>query len=114
MIPLATVSARDIAGARVVQVAGEVDLSNAADLLTLIGAEIAHDAHLVLLDLSRAAYLDSTAVAMIFRLAERLRTRRQELRLVVPLESPVRAVLELTNVPRVIPLSETVQAASPS
>jgi hypothetical protein len=44
---------------------------------------------------------------MLFRLAERLRRSRQDLRLVVPHDAPIRAVIDLTAVSRVI----TVDAA---
>ncbi|MEO7070672.1 MAG: STAS domain-containing protein [Nostocoides sp.] len=111
MTPLGSVVASDIAGARLVRLSGEIDLSNASEVLELIGAQVPHDADLVVLDLSRTSYLDSTGVAMVFHLAHRLRTRRQELHLVVPLESPIRAVLELTNVHRVVAVRETVEAA---
>jgi anti-anti-sigma factor len=109
--PLATVVADDVAGARVIRVSGEVDLSNAHALLEGISAHVPHDGGLVVLDLEGASYLDSTGVSMVFRLAERIRTRRMELRLAVSPESPVRAVLELTNVHRVIPLRASVEDA---
>ncbi len=114
MTPLATVAANDLSGACVVRVTGEVDLSNADELLEAISAKVPHDGGVVVLDLGATTYLDSTGVAMVFHLAERMRTRRMELRLAVPLRSPVRAVLELTNVHRVIPLRETVEAAAGS
>ena len=112
MSPLATLTASDVPGARVVRVTGEVDLSNAAGLLEAISAQVPHDGGVVVLDLGGASYLDSTGVAMVFRLAERLGTRRMELRLAVPLTSTVRAVLELTNVHKVITMCETVEEAS--
>jgi anti-anti-sigma regulatory factor len=59
---------------------------------------------LVILDLSATTYLDSTGIEMIFRLHDRLRLRRQELRLVVPPKAPIRAVLELTKVDHAIPM----------
>ena len=112
MTPLATVVADDVAGARVIRVSGEVDLSNAHALLEGISAQIPHDGGLVVLDLDEVTYLDSTGISMVFRLAERMRTRRMELRLAVSPQSPVRAVLELTNVHGVIPLRGSVQDAT--
>lgn len=114
MTELARVRSGEVPGARLVRVSGEVDLSNAHDVMDSISAAVPHDATRVILDLSTTAYLDSAGIAMVFRLAERLAHRRQELRLVVPQHSPIRAVLELTDVPRVVPVEETVAEASGS
>ena len=56
-------------------------------------------------------YLDSAGVALLLRLAERLRSRRRQLHLVVPRGSPVRRVLHFTGVPRVIPLEARLEDA---
>jgi len=110
MTELARVDALDIDGARVVRVSGEIDLSNARDVMDAIGGEVPTAAAVVVVDLSNTAYLDSAAIAMIFRLAERLSYARQELRLVVPVDAPIRAVLELTSVPQVIPVQDAIDA----
>jgi anti-anti-sigma factor len=62
-----------------------------------IGAAVPDDAAVIFLDLSDTAYLDSAGIAMIFRLAERLTYNRQELRLVVPPDAPIRVVIRLTR-----------------
>ncbi len=99
---LATVDSRDLDGARLVLVSGEVDLSNVARVTDAISAAVPGDAALVFLDLSSTTYLDSSGISMIFRLSERLGYRRQELRLVVPADAPIRRVLEITNVDQVV------------
>jgi anti-anti-sigma factor len=101
---LARIEAVNLDGVRLVRVSGEIDLSNARDMMDAIGDAVPNDASLVVVDLSETAYLDSAGIAMIFRLAERLSYRRQELRLVVPADAPIRAVLELTNLHQVIPV----------
>jgi anti-anti-sigma factor len=111
MNALAQVRSRDLAGVdgtRVVRVEGEVDLANAHDVLDLILGRVSKDTTHVVLDLSGTTYLDSSGLAMVFRLAERLRTSRQDLRLVVPEGSPIRAVIELTSVDRVVPVDTAV------
>ena len=108
MSELARIEATEVDGAAVVRISGEIDLSNAAVLMNAIGDAVSHDATLVFVDLSETAYLDSSGIAMIFRLAERLGYRRQELRLVVPADAPIRAVLELTSVHRVIPVQDAL------
>jgi len=105
---LAQVDAMDLDGARLVRVRGEIDLSNARDVMDAIGCAVPSHASLIVVDLSDTSYLDSSGIAMIFRLAERLHYSRQELRLVVPADAPIRKVLELTNVPQVIPVQEAV------
>ena len=55
----------------------------------------------------QTTYLDSAGIAGLFRLAERLRIRRQDLRLVVPPDSPIRAVLRLTHLDHVIQVDDT-------
>jgi anti-anti-sigma factor len=112
---LAVVEAAELAGSSLVRVSGEIDLSNAHDVMDSISEAVPHDARRVVLDLSATAYLDSSGIAMLFRLAERLAHRRQELRVVVPDDSPIRAVLELTDVPRVVAVRATVaEAAEPA
>jgi anti-anti-sigma factor len=72
-----------------------------------IGAAVSDIASAVVVDLSETAYLDSAAIAMIFRLAERLRYNRQELHLVVPPEAPIRAVIGLTKLDLVVTVRDS-------
>jgi anti-anti-sigma factor len=110
MNDLARVEAAELDGTLLVRIRGEIDLSNSSDVMDRVRAAVPRDASVVVVDLSDTAYLDSSAIAMLFRLAERLRNNRQELRLVVPSPSPIRAVLELTSVHRVIPIENAVVA----
>jgi anti-anti-sigma factor len=100
---LARVDASTVNSTTIVRVSGEIDLSNAADVRDAIGAAVPDAATVIVLDLSDTAYLDSAGIAMIFRLAERLGYNRQELRLVVPPDAPIRAVIRLTRLDQVIP-----------
>jgi anti-anti-sigma factor len=94
-----------------VRVHGEIDLSNAHEVSAEIGVAMGQDARRLVVDLSDLTYLDSAGVALLLRLAERLRTRRRQLRLVVPRGSPVRRVLDFTGLPRVIPLEARLEDA---
>jgi anti-anti-sigma factor len=94
-----------------VRVHGEVDLSNAHEVSAAIGVLMGQDAHRLVVDLSDITYLDSAGVALLLRLAERLRSRRRQLHLVVPRGSPVRRVLDFTGLPRVIPLEARLEDA---
>jgi anti-anti-sigma factor len=86
-----------------VRVHGEIDLSNAHEVSSAIGIAMGQEARGLVVDLSDITYLDSAGVALLLRLAERLRARRRQLHLVVPRGSPVRRVLDFTGLPRVIP-----------
>jgi anti-anti-sigma factor len=86
---------------QVITVTGEIDLSNAARVRDAIGAAIP-DLPEVCVDLTGTEYLDSAGIAMFFRLAERLSYNRQELRLVVPPDGPIRAIIGLTKLDEVI------------
>ena len=107
MSELAQVEAEDLGSTCRVRVSGEIDLSNAHEVLDRIASWIPTDARVVLLDLSETVYLDSTGIAMVFRLAQRLSNARQDLRLVVPRDARVRAVIDLTDVGQVVPVDET-------
>jgi anti-anti-sigma factor len=87
-----------------IRVHGEIDLSNAHEVSSAIGMVMGQEARRLVVDLSDITYLDSAGVALLLRLAERLRARRRQLHLVVPRRSPVRRVLQFTGLPRVIPL----------
>lgn len=97
-----------IDGTPVVRVRGEIDLSNAALVRDAIVAAVSETADVVVVDLSETAYLDSAGIAMLFRLADRLSVGRQELRLVVPPDAPIRAAIRLTNLDQVIAVLDEI------
>jgi anti-sigma B factor antagonist len=102
------VEARTVGDVQVVSIRGEIDLTNATEVRDGIGRLASDEVSVIVVDLSRTDYLDSSGIAMLFRLAERLGHRRQELRLVVPPESPIRTALELTNLPRTIAVQDAL------
>lgn len=108
MNELAEVMATDLGEARLVSISGEIDLSNARDVMEVVGDAVRSGVSVVVVDLSGVTFLDSSGIAALFRLADRIRLSRQELRLVVPRGAPIRRVLELTRVTTVIPTQETL------
>ncbi|MGH3470994.1 MAG: STAS domain-containing protein [Nocardioidaceae bacterium] len=110
MSELARIETQDRGVLFLVQIIGEIDLSNAREVMYAVLAQVPHEASLVVVDLSDITYLDSAGVAMIFRLAERVRFARQQLRLVVPADAPIRVVVDQTNMSRVIPIEDTIDA----
>jgi anti-sigma B factor antagonist len=105
----AFVEARTVGGVQVVSIRGEIDLSNATEVRDAIGRLASDEVSVIVVDLSGTDYLDSSGIAMLFRLAERLGHRRQELRLVVPPDSPIRTALELTNLPQAIAVQDSLE-----
>ena len=95
----------------VAHVSGEVDLSNAGSVTERLVDAMPNSATALVLDLSGTQYVDSSGVRMLFELAQRLRNRGQGLEIVVPDDSNVKRVLLLTEVERVVPMSNSVEAA---
>jgi anti-anti-sigma factor len=95
----------------VARLEGEVDLSNSLSVQARLLDAVPNTATALVLDLTETEYLDSSGVRLIFDLATRLRNRRQKLELVVPDDSRIKRVLELTEVQRVVPTFPSVSAA---
>lgn len=94
--PLAVVTVTAAPGGVVAAVTGEVDLSNSTEVAEQLDAVAAAGGPLVL-DLSGLAYLDTSGVRALVRLAERPGT---DLVVVAPPGSVVRAVLGITHLDR--------------
>jgi anti-anti-sigma factor len=95
----------------VAHLSGEVDMSNADYIRDQLLASTPNDALALVLDITSTRYLDSAAIEVLFDLSRRLARRRQELRLVMPPESPLRRVIELTEVHTAAPVYESLEAA---
>jgi anti-anti-sigma factor len=91
-----------------IRLLGEIDLSNASEVLATIESAVPNDVSALVLDLSETSYMDSAGVQVLFRLVDRLGSRRQRLRLVVPTDAPVRAVLQMMDVPSVVELETSL------
>jgi anti-sigma B factor antagonist len=95
----------------VARLEGEIDMSNAGELGAAITARVTSEAVAVVLDLGAVDYLDSAGIHVVFELRERLSRRGQEIRLVVPSDSPIATALHHADVPRTLGAAETVKAA---
>jgi anti-anti-sigma factor len=98
-------------GSVVARLSGEVDMSNASYVRDQLLASMPNDALALVLDLTGCRYLDSAAIEVLFDVSRRLARRRQELRLVLPPSSPLRRVIELTEVHTAAPVFETLEEA---
>ena len=90
----------------VARIDGEIDISNAQELRDALLASMSNDSLGLVLDLTPLGYIDSSGVHLILGLDSRLRQRRQEVRVVVPADAPLRAVLDLTAVDKTVPVHE--------
>jgi anti-anti-sigma factor len=94
---LATVSLETLQETPVARVVGEVDASNAGEVTGQLTDAVPNTAMGLVLDMTETSYLDSSGVQMLFEVADALRRRQQELRLVVARESFLADVLAAVN-----------------
>jgi anti-anti-sigma factor len=98
-------------GSVVAHLAGEVDMTNAGYVRDELLGSVPNDAMALVLELGACRYLDSAAIEVLFDIVRRLSRRRQELRLVVPEGSPLKRLIELTDVSSVASVHESEEAA---
>jgi anti-anti-sigma factor len=95
----------------VARLSGEVDMSNASYVRDQLLASMPNEAIALVLDITGTRYLDSAAIEVLFEVSRRLARRRQELRLVMPSDSPLRRVIQLTEVHTAAPVYESLDEA---
>ena len=101
-----------VSGVPVARVLGEIDLSNAGDVLeSSIEGAFSDNAGTLLVDLSSVTYMDSAGIRALFELGERLAAVGKRMITIVPEESPIRRVLELADAPTVIALQTDLEGA---
>lgn len=94
----------------VVQVAGEIDLSNAPSLeRELLGA--LHDADALVIDLHRVDYLDSSALACLHRIFLASGDRKVPMRVVTGGNGVSRRLLAMTGLDRELQTSDSIDEA---
>ena len=98
-------------GSVVAHVTGEIDMTNATYLREQLLDSTPNDALALVIDISGCRYLDSAAIEVLFDLSRRLGRRRQELRLVMPPSSPLKRVIELTEIRTAAPVYESLDTA---
>jgi anti-sigma B factor antagonist len=111
MSQLAQISTRIEGNAIVASVVGEVDISNASDIGSALEGSVPQRALGLVLDLSKATYIDSAGVHLLFRLGGRLTRRRQQLRVVVPDSSPIFKLVNLAGLGWTVPRDPGVPEA---
>jgi anti-anti-sigma factor len=90
-----------------ITVAGEIDLSNAPTVERHILDAIPNRVDEVVLDLSALEYIDSAGLRLLFTLGMRLTTLQIGMVLVVPADSPVRRMIDISGVAAAMALRST-------
>jgi anti-anti-sigma factor len=111
MTEIASVTFEEQDAIFVARVQGEIDTSNADGLTGTISRAVSNVLVGMILDLSQVTYLDSSGIRLVFELARRLRQRGQWICLVIGGHTPIRRVLQLTDVPAVMPVCASVEEA---
>jgi anti-anti-sigma factor len=113
-VQIAQLRSRSVDGIRLAAVAGELDHSNAAGLLSALLSRLTNDDVGLVLDFTDVTYVDSAGIRIIFVLREQLTRRGQELRLVVSPTAATNDALSFTGVPQFVGICATGEAAMDS
>ncbi|HWD08441.1 MAG TPA: SpoIIE family protein phosphatase [Actinomycetota bacterium] len=95
----------------IARLATDLDASNVAEVGAALAGSVRKDQWGLVMDMSDLRYVDSSAMRLLVEVKRRLDRRRQSLWAVVPAESPVRRVLDLTGITGVMRVAQTVAEA---
>jgi anti-anti-sigma factor len=95
----------------VVRLTGELDISVAEPAGQRIARAVPNSARGVVLDMTELDFIDSSGVSMLFGLARRVGSHRQELRVVAPAGKTVARVLEIVEFERAARVHPDVESA---
>jgi anti-anti-sigma factor len=98
-------------GVVVAAVSGELDVSGAPELGGKIFDAVPTSADGLVVDFTDLEFIDSSGIAMLFGLARKLASRRQEMRVVAPTNEPVARVLDLVDFQRAAPIHTELDTA---
>lgn len=95
----------------VARLTGELDIAGAEGTGRRITEAVPSSARGVVVDMTDLEFIDSSGVSMLFALARRVSSRRQELRVVAPAGMPVARVLQIVEFERAAPVHADVDSA---
>jgi anti-sigma B factor antagonist len=101
---------RDPGGVAVVQVEGQLIVGNRQELKDLIQGALDRNDRRILIDFSRAGYIDSSGLGALVSISKRVRETGGELRL-AGLNEDLRSLFELTKLDTLFAIAETPQQA---
>jgi anti-anti-sigma factor len=85
-------------GVPVARLSGEIEISGAVALRERLLRAVGNQDYGLVVDLSRATYLDSAGINVLFEVAERLQSRQLLLSLAVPADGLVRRVVDMVAI----------------
>jgi anti-sigma B factor antagonist len=95
----------------VARVAGDIDLSNAADVRTALEDAADPDVSGLVVDLSETGYVDSSGVSLLVGLANDYAVRRRRVVVAARPGSAVRRVLDIVQIGQVAPVYDSADDA---
>jgi anti-anti-sigma factor len=95
----------------VARLTGELDIAGAASTGQRIAEAVPSSARGVVVDMSQLDFIDSSGISMLFELARRVGSRRQQLRVVAPAGKPVARVLDIVEFDRAAPVHADLDSA---
>ena len=95
----------------VARLTGELDISGAASAGQRIAEAVPSSARGVVVDMSQLDFIDSSGISMLFELARRVGSRRQQLRVVAPAGKPVARVLDIVEFDKAAPVHADLDSA---
>ena len=95
----------------IARLSGELDIAGAPGMGDRIHSAVPTSARALVIDFSQLDFIDSSGIAMLFGLARKLGSRRQELRVVATSGRPVARVLDIVEFDRAAPVHETLDEA---
>ena len=95
----------------VARLSGELDIAAAPGMGERIHSAVPTSARALVIDFSGLDFIDSSGIAMLFGLARKLGSRRQQLRVVARSGKPVARVLDIVEFDRAAPVHETLDDA---
>jgi len=98
-------------GCPVVQVTGDLDLTNVGEFEVTLELAARADRGSVIVCLSRTTYFDSQAIHVLLRFAEHLTITRQRLMIVTPRGTLPRRILEIAGLVQAFPMFDDLHQA---
>jgi anti-sigma B factor antagonist/stage II sporulation protein AA (anti-sigma F factor antagonist) len=108
---LATVTEERRGPIAIAHVVGEIDASNVSWVEERLRRLLTNQCEVLTADLTATTYLDSAGIAMLFSLANTLRQRQLQLRLVVAEESSIARMVGLAGLAAAVPTHGSLAAA---
>lgn len=93
---------QDRNGIPIVEVVGDVDISNVGEFEVALEQAADRDVGVVIVSLARASYFDSRTIHVLYRFADRLQTNRQKMLIIAPADGSARRILKITGLAKVV------------